>query len=133
MKCAQTTTDYRCMAVSDLTHEIQKDTYKPLTDSGAEDKIHEVVLIALVDIFSDCRELAIRALPTLLRKSTREANKKTLQVLCEKIAPTEKTFGPHVDNEERSPHKESASEAFKTNGTAANSKQETKELSGTLS
>ena len=28
MKCAQTTTDYRCMAVSDLTHEIQKDTYK---------------------------------------------------------------------------------------------------------
>ena len=39
---------------------------------------------------------------TLLRKSTREANKKTLQVLCEKIAPTEKTFGPHVDDEEES-------------------------------
>ena len=130
MKCAQTTTDYRCMAVSDLTHEIQKDTYKPLTDSGAEDKIHEVVLIALVDIFSDCRELAIRALPTLLRKSTREANKKTLQVLCEKIAPTEKTFGPHVDNEERSRHKESASVALKTIGSEAYSKQVSKDFCG---
>ena len=40
--------------------KFKKMAYKPLTDSGAEDKIHEVVLIALVDIFSDCRELAIR-------------------------------------------------------------------------
>ena len=76
------------MAVSDLTQELQKDTYKPPTASDVEEKIHEVVLIALVDIFSDCRDLAIRALPTLLKKSTKEANKKTLQILCEKIAPT---------------------------------------------
>ena len=39
------------MAVSDLTQELQKDTYKPPTASDVEEKIHEVVLIALVDIF----------------------------------------------------------------------------------
>ena len=43
----------------DLTQELQKDTYKPPTASDVEEKIHEVVLIALVDIFSDCRDLAI--------------------------------------------------------------------------
>jgi len=124
------TTDYRCMAVSDLTQELQKDTYKPPTASEVEEKIHEVVLIALVDIFSDCRDLAIRALPTLLRKSTKEANKKTLQILCEKIAPTEKTFGPHVDKEERSRHKESASVALKTIGVEAYSKEVSKDFCG---
>ena len=67
---------------------------------------------------------------TLLRKSTREANKKTLQVLCEKIAPTEKTFGPHVDDEERSRHKESASVALKTIGSEAYSKQVSKDFCG---
>jgi cullin-associated NEDD8-dissociated protein 1 len=118
------------MAVSDLTQELQKDTYKPPTASEVEEKIHEVVLIALVDIFSDCRDLAIRALPTLLRKSTKEANKKTLQILCEKIAPTEKTFGPHVDKEERSRHKESASVALKTIGVEAYSKEVSKDFCG---
>ncbi|CAL6443773.1 unnamed protein product [Bathycoccus prasinos] len=122
--------DYRCMAVSDLTQELQKDTYKPPTASDVEEKIHEVVLIALVDIFSDCRDLAIRALPTLLKKSTKEANKKTLQILCEKIAPTEKTFGPHVDKEERSRHKESASVALKTIGVEGYSKEVSKEFCG---
>ena len=118
------------MAVSDLTQELQKDTYKPPTASDVEEKIHEVVLIALVDIFSDCRDLAIRALPTLLKKSTKEANKKTLQILCEKIAPTEKTFGPHVDKEERSRHKESASVALKTIGVEGYSKEVSKEFCG---
>ncbi|CAL6447156.1 unnamed protein product [Bathycoccus prasinos] len=122
--------DYRCMAVSDLTQELQKDTYKSPTASDVEEKIHEVVLIALVDIFSDCRDLAIRALPTLLKKSTKEANKKTLQILCEKVAPTEKTFGPHVDKEERSRHKESASVALKTIGVEGYSKEVSKEFCG---
>ena len=118
------------MAVSDLTQELQKDTYKSPTASDVEEKIHEVVLIALVDIFSDCRDLAIRALPTLLKKSTKEANKKTLQILCEKVAPTEKTFGPHVDKEERSRHKESASVALKTIGVEGYSKEVSKEFCG---
>jgi hypothetical protein len=74
--------------------------------------------------------LAIRALPTLLKKSTKEANKKTLQILCEKVAPTEKTFGPHVDKEERSRHKESASVALKTIGVEGYSKEVSKEFCG---
>ena len=63
-----------------------------------------------------------------MKKSTKEANKKTLQILCEKIAPTEKTFGPHVDKEERSRHKESASVALKTIGVEGYSKEVSKEF-----
>jgi len=102
------------MAVSDLTTELLKESYKAPHGTDTEKQMHEVILIALADQYSTCRDLAVTALPVLLRKSTSEQNKLTLKNLCWKIAPGKATFGPHVDNEERNRHKENAIIALKT-------------------
>ena len=58
------------MAVSDLTTELLKESYKAPHGTDTEKQMHEVILIALAYQYSTCRDLAVTALPVLLRKST---------------------------------------------------------------